>query len=187
MLLLLAEQGLEAVLGLSGGLLVLGQLVTGGAQGFNGLDAGLVEVVEIVEGAAQLGRILLVEQQFEVIVVARLEGAFACLASNCFWCLACCSSASLSCRDASFCWFCRSCCLVCSSLAAAAEMACSSALSWVLSLASSAAELEGLLLFLDLGPLPPAAGSQPGLCRYRRSGKKTARRPTGRRDWFSVK
>ncbi len=30
-----------------------------------------------------------------------------------------------------------SCCLVCSSLAAAAEMACSSALSWVLSLASS--------------------------------------------------
>jgi hypothetical protein len=33
MLLLLAEQGLEAVLGLSGGLLVLGQLVTGGAQG----------------------------------------------------------------------------------------------------------------------------------------------------------
>ena len=84
MLLLLAEQGLEAVLGLPGGLLVLGQLVTGGAQGFNGLDTGLVEVVEIVEGAAQLGRILLVEQQFEVIVVARLEGAFRLLGQQLF-------------------------------------------------------------------------------------------------------
>ena len=61
-----------------------GQLVTGGAQGFNGLDACLVEVVERSRGRGSACLILLVEQQFEVIVVARLEGAFRLLGQQLF-------------------------------------------------------------------------------------------------------
>ena len=49
MLLLFGKQGLQSGFGLFGGLLVFRQLVTGGAQGVDGLDAGLVEVVVVVE------------------------------------------------------------------------------------------------------------------------------------------
>ena len=75
-LLLFTQQGLQLAFGLFGGLLVFRQLVAGGSQRLDGFDARLVEVVVVVEGAAQFGRILLIEQQFEVIVTAGGEGAF---------------------------------------------------------------------------------------------------------------
>ncbi len=84
MLLLFTQQGLQPGLGLFGGQLVFRQLVAGGAQGVYGLDASLVEIVVVIERAAQLGRILLVEQQLEVVVVARLEGAFRLLGQQLF-------------------------------------------------------------------------------------------------------
>ena len=84
MLLLFAEQGLEPVLGLLGGELVFRQLGAGGAQRLDGLDARLVEVVVVIERAAQFGWILLVEQQLEIVVVARLKGALGLLGQQLF-------------------------------------------------------------------------------------------------------
>ena len=49
------------------------------------------------------------------------------------------------------------------------------------------AELEGLLLFLDLGLHGPQLLVRSLGCAGTADQAKTARRPTGRRDWFSVK